>query len=50
MHPLTKFKNGIVDQGVDENYNLETFDMIVTTNEVAKELVNIENNFQAVSS
>jgi hypothetical protein len=29
---------------------LEIFDMIVSTNEVAKELVNMESNFQVVSS
>jgi len=40
LHPLSK--NAIVGQGVDGNYSLHIFKMIVNTNEPMKKLVNRE--------
>ncbi len=40
LHPL--FGNAIVDQGVDENCSLNTFEMTTSTNEPTKKLVNRE--------
>jgi len=37
LHPL--FENANVDQGVDENCNLEIFELTTNTNEPMKELV-----------
>jgi hypothetical protein len=34
------FKNTIVDHCVDENCSLDIFELIINTNELAKELVN----------
>jgi hypothetical protein len=36
------FKNVTIDQGVDENCNLDIFEMKTSTNELAKEHVNME--------
>ncbi len=40
LQPL--FKNTIVDQCVDENCSLNIFELIINTNELAKEFVNKE--------
>jgi hypothetical protein len=40
LHPL--FKNANVDQGVDEDCNLDNFGMTTNTNELAKTFVNKE--------
>ncbi len=40
LHPLSK--NANVDQGVNENCNFNIFEMITSTNELAKEFVNKE--------
>jgi len=41
LHPLSK--NVIVDQdGVDEHYGLDIFEMTTSTNELVKEIVNKE--------
>ncbi len=40
LHPLSKNANG--DQGVNENYSLNIFEMITSTNEPAKKFVNKE--------
>jgi hypothetical protein len=41
LHPLIKFNNGFINQGIDEDRNLDFFEMIMSTNELAKNLVNI---------
>ncbi len=40
LHLLTK--NVIVDQGFDENYSLGIFEILASSNELMKELVNKE--------
>jgi hypothetical protein len=40
LHPL--FGNVVVDQGVDEDYSLDTFEMTTSTSEPTKKLVNRE--------
>ncbi len=40
LHMLSK--NTVVDQCADENCNLDIFELIINTNELAKELVNKE--------
>jgi hypothetical protein len=40
LHPL--FGNAIVDQGVDANCNLDTFEMTTNTNKPTNKLVNKE--------
>ncbi len=40
LHPL--FENIVVDQCVDENCSLDIFELIINTNELAKELINKE--------
>ncbi len=40
LHPL--MKNVIVDQGFDENYGLGIFEILASSNELMKELVNKE--------
>jgi hypothetical protein len=42
LHPLTKFETNIVNQEVDENFNLDIFEMIIDISEPPKELVNIK--------
>jgi hypothetical protein len=41
-HHLHLFGNAIVDQGVDEDCNLDTFEMTTSTNEPTKKLFNRE--------
>jgi hypothetical protein len=36
------FENATIDQDVDEDYNLNIFEMIASTNEPTKEFVNRE--------
>ncbi len=33
LHPLAKFKRGVVDQKVEKDNNLDIFEMITNTNE-----------------
>jgi hypothetical protein len=33
LHTLAQFKSGDVDQGIDENYILDIFEMTSSTNE-----------------
>jgi len=36
------FENATIKQGVDENFNLDIFEMIINTNELINELANME--------
>jgi hypothetical protein len=38
---IIKFNNGFINQRVDEDINLDFFEMIMSTNELAKNLVDI---------
>jgi len=38
-HPLVKLKSDIVDKKVDEDCNLDIFEMMIRINELTKELV-----------
>jgi hypothetical protein len=38
-HPLVKFKSDIVDQRMDEDCNLDIFEMMIRINELTKKLV-----------
>ncbi len=40
LHPL--FENATVDQGVDEDYDLDIFELTTNTNEPMKELISQE--------
>jgi hypothetical protein len=40
LHPL--FKNGNVDQGVNERWSLDIFEMITSTDEPTKKVINRE--------
>jgi hypothetical protein len=40
LHPL--YRNAIVSKGVDENYNLDIFEMTTNTNELMKGVINKE--------
>jgi len=42
LHPLVEFESSFVDQGLNEDYNLDIFEQIANTNELAKELVNMK--------
>ncbi len=41
LHPFIKFNNDFINQRVDEDRNLDFFEMITSTNELARNLVNI---------
>jgi hypothetical protein len=45
LHPLVKFERGVVDQKVEEDKNLNIFEMIINTSELTMELVNREPIF-----
>jgi hypothetical protein len=40
LHPLIKFETNIVNQKVDENCNLDIFEMTISISEPPNELVN----------
>jgi hypothetical protein len=42
LHPLVEYKRGIVDQKVEEDMNLDIFEMIIITSDPTTELVNRE--------
>jgi hypothetical protein len=42
FHPLVESKRGVVDQRVEDDMNLDIFEMITNTNESTRELVNKE--------
>jgi energy-converting hydrogenase A subunit M len=42
LHPLVEFARGVVDQRVEEDLNLDIFDMIANTSEPTTKLVNRE--------
>jgi hypothetical protein len=51
LHLLVKSKSGIVDQKVDEDCSLDTFEMIASTSDSKKKLINKKTcDFQATSS
>jgi hypothetical protein len=39
---LVEFESSFVDQGLNEDYNLDIFEQIANTNELTKELVNMK--------
>jgi hypothetical protein len=40
LHPLVESKRGIVDQGVEEDNNLDIFEMIISTSDLVMEPIN----------
>jgi hypothetical protein len=40
LHPLVKSKLGIVNKRMDEDYSLDIFEMIASTSDSTKELIN----------
>jgi hypothetical protein len=42
LHPLVEYERGVVDQRVEEDKNLDVFEMITNTSEPTIELVNRE--------
>jgi len=40
LHPLAEFKRGIVDQRVEKDNNLDTFEVITNASELVLELIN----------
>ncbi len=40
LHAFTKNGNGFTNKGIDENCNLNIFEMIASISELAKELIN----------
>jgi hypothetical protein len=42
LHPLVESKEGVVDQRVEEDNNLNIFEMIINTSEPTTELINTE--------
>jgi len=42
LHPLVEFESSFVDEGINEDYNLDIFEQIANTNELAKEVVNMK--------
>jgi len=43
LHPLVEFESSFVDQRLNEDYHLDTFEQIANTNELAKkDLVNMK--------
>jgi hypothetical protein len=47
---LIEFASDIIDQLVDENCNLDIFEMVVNISKLTKELTNGVLNVQAISS
>jgi hypothetical protein len=43
-HPLVKFKSDIIDQRMDEDCNLDIFEMMIRINELTKKLVKKKNS------